>query len=36
MSVTVGSPITSAPEILLNVNNYNYKADIWSLGVILY
>ena len=36
MSVTVGTPLTSSPEILINNGEYNYKSDIWSLGVILY
>jgi len=34
-STRLGTLIYMAPEIS-GVNNYNYKIDIWSLGIIAY
>jgi NIMA (never in mitosis gene a)-related kinase 1/4/5 len=31
----IGTPFYASPEIW-NSNPYNYKADMWSLGCILY
>ena len=31
----MGTPLYLAPEII-NESGYSYKADVWSLGVILY
>ena len=31
----LGTPVTMAPEILSN-KYYNFKADLWSIGVIIY
>ena len=36
-STKLGTPATMAPEIMMNVNKgYTNKADLWSIGVILY
>ena len=34
-STFVGSPLYMSPEIILG-NNYDFKSDLWSLGIILY
>jgi serine/threonine-protein kinase ULK/ATG1 len=35
MQTYCGTPITMAPEILLR-QQYDFKCDIWSLGIITY
>ena len=32
----VGTAAFMAPELLLGLKEYTYKADIWSLGLTLY
>ena len=32
----VGTPLTQAPEILFGKDDYNYKVDLWSIGIIIY
>lgn len=35
-STTVGTPLTMAPEIMLEESQYNSKADLWSIGIVFY
>ena len=32
----IGTHLYMAPEIMTEDDNYNYKCDLWSLGIILY
>ena len=32
----VGTPLTMAYEILIENSSYNYKADLWSIGIVYY
>ena len=32
----IGTHVYMAPEIMTEEDNYNYKCDLWSLGIILY
>ena len=32
----LGTPLTMAPEVLEGLNEYNYKCDLWSIGIIIY
>ena len=32
----IGTHFYMAPEIMAEEDNYNYKCDLWSLGIILY
>lgn len=35
MNTYCGTPLNMAPEIM-HKRTYNYKADIWSIGVLTY
>jgi serine/threonine protein kinase len=32
----LGTPLYAAPEIFSTVVRYDYKVDIWALGIILF
>lgn len=35
-STKLGTPLTMAPELLMDKGSYNSKADLWSIGVVTY
>jgi serine/threonine protein kinase len=35
MSTYCGTPLNMAPEVMMK-QNYTYKADIWSIGVMIF
>ena len=36
MMSNVGTPLYASPEITNNFASYDYKVDLWALGLVLY